>query len=166
MWPFFIVEYVIFFLLLSHCNFQEAIAGLLAACLCAWVCTCISTGADLHERKQWKSSIFNVGNLRRDCFVSSLKSFGIWLFQTISKHILWDTHTQKPPPLFPNKVIPSVVIAWGGDKVWRWPNMTWKNSLLMRNHLYDSFLVFLIFICGFFFFFPLTNTYSSLSFLC
>lgn len=33
MWPFFIAEHVILFLLLSYCKFQEAVADLLAVYL-------------------------------------------------------------------------------------------------------------------------------------
>lgn len=118
------------------------------------VCVFISTGTDLHERMQWKPFISNTEDKGRGCFVSSLKSSGIWLFKSICKHIIQVTKNPKP---FTNKVLPCLLIAWGGDKMWGWSNTIWKNSLLMRNHLYDSFLVCLIFICRLCF--PLTNTY-------
>lgn len=119
-----------------------------------------STSTDLHERIQRKPFIFNVGDKGRGCFVSSLKSSGIWLFKSTCKHIFQGTKSPRP---FTNKVLPCLLIAWGEDKMWGWSNMIWKKSLLMRNHLHDSFLVFLIFICGLYF--PLTNTYLSHSFL-
>lgn len=163
MWPFFIAEYVILknsFASLQLWGSYSWSAGCESVSVFVQVCDCISPGTDLHERMQWKPFIFNAGNKGRGCFVSSLKYSGIWLFKSICKHIFQGTESPKP---FTNKVLPCLLIAWGGDKMWGWSNMIWKKSLLMKNHLHDSFLVCLIFICGLCF--PLTNTYLSHSFL-
>lgn len=161
MWPFFTAEYIIFknsFASLQLWGSYSWSAG--CESVCVQVCVCISTSTNSHERIQWKPFIFKVEDKGRGCFVSSLKSSGIWLFKSTCKHIFRGIKIPKP---FTDKVLPCFLIAWGGDKMWGWSNTIWKNSLLMRNHPYDSFLVFLIFICGLCF--PLTNTYLSHSFL-